>query len=115
MQSFSMARLEAHRLLDGRPYLEFLRQDALSAGLYVLPAGGVDRQAPHTEDEVYVVMAGRARFICGKETQHVAPGDTLFVPAGVAHKFQAISEELRLIVVFAPPEGSAETLQASAA
>ena len=62
--------MEIHELADllpqtaatGRPYLEFQRSADLSTGLYVLPAGGVDRQQPHTEDEVYCVLAGRARL-----------------------------------------------------
>ena len=47
---------------SGKAYLEFLRSPALSVGLYVLPAGGVDSQEPHTEDEVYYVLRGTARF-----------------------------------------------------
>jgi quercetin dioxygenase-like cupin family protein len=99
------ALLEAQQV-GGRPYLEFLRRPSLSVGLYVLPAGGVDTQQPHTEDEVYVVAAGGALFTAGDQTREVRAGDVLFVAAGVAHRFHDISEELRLIVVFAPPEGS---------
>ena len=76
----------------------------MSAGLYVLPAGAVDGQSPHNEDEIYVVLAGGARFTAGDETRDVAPGDVIFVAAGVPHRFHDITEELRLIVVFAPPE-----------
>ena len=90
----------------GERYHEFLRQPSMSIGLYVLPAGGVDGQSPHTEDEAYVVLAGRSRFTAGDEMRDVTPGDTIFVPAGVPHRFHDITEELRLIVVFAPPEGS---------
>ena len=92
---------------SGHAYLEFLRVDAMSAGLYVLPAGGVDKQVPHDEDEIYVVLAGRSRFTGGEETHDAEPGDTIFVPAGVPHRFHEIAEELRLIVVFAPPESAA--------
>jgi mannose-6-phosphate isomerase-like protein (cupin superfamily) len=90
----------------GRPYLEFLRRSSLSAGLYVLPAGGTDHQRPHGEDEVYIVAAGGALFTADDHTREVRAGDVLFVAAGVGHRFHDISEELRLIVVFAPPEGS---------
>jgi mannose-6-phosphate isomerase-like protein (cupin superfamily) len=78
----------------------------MSIGLYVLDAGAVDLQQPHTEDETYVVLAGRSQFTAGGETWDVEPGDTLFVEAGVPHRFHDIAQELRLIVVFAPPEGS---------
>jgi quercetin dioxygenase-like cupin family protein len=39
-------------------------------------------------------------------TRDVAPGDTIFVAAGVAHRFHDITEALRLIVVFGPAEHS---------
>jgi mannose-6-phosphate isomerase-like protein (cupin superfamily) len=97
--------LDAHAEA-GRPYLELLRRDTLSAGLYVLPAGGTDLQQPHAEDEVYIVAAGGALFTADDQTREVRAGDVLFVAAGVPHRFHDISEELRLIVVFAPPEGS---------
>ena len=90
-----------------RPYLEFLRSGTLSAGLYVLSAGSRRRAAAPREDEVYVVVAGGSLFTAGAETREVRAGDVLFVAAGVPHRFHDISEELRAIVVFAPPEGHA--------
>ena len=103
---FTWAALLEAQQLAGRPYLEFLRRRSLSVGLYVIPAGGTDAQQPHTEDEVYIVAAGGALFTAGDQTREVRAGDVLFVAAGVPHRFHDISEELRLIVVFAPPEGS---------
>ena len=100
----TLPELQELRREADRAYLEFLRTDSLSAGLYVLPVGGVDRQSPHREDEVYVVLSGRGRFTAGAETVDVEPGDTLFVAAGVPHRFHDITEELQLAVVFAPPE-----------
>lgn len=103
-----LADLEALRSSASRPYLEFLRVDSMSAGLYVLPAGGVDAQLPHVEDEIYVVLGGRSRFTAGDETVTVSQGDVIFVPAAMEHHFLDITEDLSLIVVFAPPEGSAQ-------
>ena len=90
----------------GGPYHEFLRVASISAGMYELPAGSVDGQSPHKEDEIYVVLAGRSLFTAGEESREVRRGDTIFVPAGMPHRFHDILEELRLVVVFAPPEGS---------
>ncbi len=106
MTAFSLAEAVRRRAEHGQPYVELLREESMSVGLYVLPARGVDRQSPHTEDEVYVVVAGRSRFTAGAETRDVERGDTIFVPAGVVHGFHDIARELRLIVVFAPPEGT---------
>jgi mannose-6-phosphate isomerase-like protein (cupin superfamily) len=91
---------------SGRTYLEFQRSPDLSTGLYVLPAGGVDRQQPHTEDEIYYVIAGRARVAVGDDDAEVGAGSVVFVGAGVPHRFHDIAAELRLLVVFGPAEGS---------
>ena len=99
--------LVARQAAEGRPYLEFERERSMSVGLYVLAAGELDHQQPHTEDEVYVVLAGRSRFTAGDEVRDVMPGDVIFVSAGVPHRFHDITDDLRVVVVFAPPEGSA--------
>ncbi len=85
-------------------WAEFLRSMTMSAGVYVLPAGAVDRQRPHSEDEVYYVVRGRGRIQHGSVDSEATPGTVLFVPAHVPHRFHAIEEELVLLVVFAPPE-----------
>jgi mannose-6-phosphate isomerase-like protein (cupin superfamily) len=86
-------------------YTEFLRVASLSAGVYVVPVGTEDRQSPHGEDEVYYVARGRGRFRCGADERPVGPGDVLFVPGHIPHRFLAVEVELLLLVVFAPPEG----------
>lgn len=59
-QAFALDELGEQREATSRPWLEFLKVPSLSTGLYVLPAGGQDRQSPHGRDEVYYVIAGRA-------------------------------------------------------
>jgi mannose-6-phosphate isomerase-like protein (cupin superfamily) len=78
----------------------------LSLSTYRLAAGAADRQRPHTEDEVYYVVRGRAQFRAGTENCAVAPGAVLFVEAGIDHRFHSIEEDLELLVVFAPAEGT---------
>jgi mannose-6-phosphate isomerase-like protein (cupin superfamily) len=87
-------------------YLEHLRTEDLSVGTYSISAGGHDGQSPHTEDEIYVVTAGRATFVDDGGSHPIAPGDVLFVRAGAEHRFVDITEDLALVVVFAPPEES---------
>ena len=84
-------------------WVEHVRVPALSVGSYLLPAGCVDDQTPHHQDEVYVVVSGRGRFTDGAETVDVGPGSLLFVPAGEDHRFHDITEDLAVAVVFAPP------------
>lgn len=104
MDSHELSNLRHERAARGPTYLEFLRKDRLSAGLYVLRAGEVDPQQPHLEDEIYIAMRGRARFTAGDEVREVHEGDVIYVAAGVPHRFHDITAELELIVVFAPPE-----------
>jgi mannose-6-phosphate isomerase-like protein (cupin superfamily) len=106
MEARSLAELVAEQGASGSPYLEFLRSESMSVGLYVLDAGSVDGQSPHSEDEIYIVLAGRSRFTAGEQTRDVVPTDVIYVAAGVPHRFHDITEQLQLIVVFAPPEYS---------
>jgi mannose-6-phosphate isomerase-like protein (cupin superfamily) len=104
MHAFTLSDALARQRASGGPWAELLSVHDLSFGLYVLPAGGTDPQSPHSEDEVYVVLAGRAQFTAGDETVPCGPGDVLFVPALVPHRFHGIEEELRVVVVFGPAE-----------
>jgi mannose-6-phosphate isomerase-like protein (cupin superfamily) len=103
MEHFQIREIEA---VSDDPYIEFLRVDDLSAGVYRLGAGAVDPQGPHTEDEVYYVVGGRATIRVGTEDQEVAPGSVVFVAAGVEHRFHSIIEDLAVLVVFGPAEHS---------
>ena len=78
----------------------------MSVGLYVLPVGASDGQLPHGEDEVYLILSGRSSFTAGHAVRQVEPGDTIFVAAGAPHRFHDITDEMRIVVVFAPPEGT---------
>ncbi|MBP2327363.1 mannose-6-phosphate isomerase-like protein (cupin superfamily) [Kibdelosporangium banguiense] len=87
-------------------WVEHLKVPDLSVGTYCIPAGGVDDQSPHTEDEIYVVTAGRATIVTPGSTAKVGPGAVIFVPAGEDHRFVDITEDLALLVVFGPAYGS---------
>lgn len=106
MQRFDLTRFSAERGLRDQPYLEFLRVPSMSAGLYRLPVGGLDRQQPHSEDEIYYILKGHAMIQVGEESQPVEPGIAVFVPALVPHRFYAIAEDLTVLVLFAPAEYS---------
>ena len=106
MNAYPLADLLARHRAGTETWLEFLSVPDLTLGLYVLEAGAVDAQEPHSEDEVYVILAGRSRFTAGDETRDVGPGDTLHVPAGVPHRYHDITETLRIIYMFAPREGT---------
>ena len=101
---FNIAELQKHRAERGKPYFEFLRVPAMSAGVYALPAEGKDLQSPHQEDELYYVIRGRARMRVASEEHEVTEGSVIFVAAGAQHYFHEIQEELVVLVFFAPAE-----------
>ncbi len=104
MRVFRLDELDAERAAAQGAYLRFLTERHLSVGLYALDVGEQDPQRPHQQDEVYVVMAGRATLTVGSVSTEVSRGSVAYVPAGVAHRFSHISEDLRVLVMFAPPE-----------
>lgn len=104
MELFTIQQLIAQQTAGKRPYLEFLRHESMSLGLYALPAGGADPQQPHHEDEVYYVVNGQGQITVGEETRPVGPGSIVFVAAHVPHHFHDISEDLKILVFFAPAE-----------
>ena len=106
MDAWELDDLDASRQAAGRAYHEFVSVPDLSGGLYVLEAGATDTQSPHTEDELYVVMSGRALVTVGGDVREVRPGSVVFVGAGVSHRFHDIEERLVLVVAFGPAEYS---------
>jgi mannose-6-phosphate isomerase-like protein (cupin superfamily) len=109
MQAFELGQLIDQRGKSGKLYLEFLRVPDLSMGLYELPAGGKDPQSPHTEDEVYYVVQGRASIKVGDEDRAVQAGSVVYVAKDVEHRFHSIEEDLTVLVFFAPAEYSNKT------
>jgi mannose-6-phosphate isomerase-like protein (cupin superfamily) len=98
---FDLEEIKAKLSRKGVEYREFLRVPALSCGLYHLPAGSQDMQNPHDEDEVYLVLDGRARMKLGEEMRDVRPGTILYIRATESHSFFEIEEDMTLLVFFA--------------
>jgi mannose-6-phosphate isomerase-like protein (cupin superfamily) len=74
----------------------------LEIGVYVLVAPEPDRQQPHDDDEVYVVLEGTGVLNVEGDSIPVAPGQAIFVPAHTEHQFTAY-EGLSVLVIFAQP------------
>jgi len=95
------------RISGPLPYAEFLRIPTMSCAVYVLKPGEEDLQRPHKEDEIYYVFRGAARMKIVPANQPpqdraIAAGDVIFVAADDEHRFHSITQELVLLVVFAP-------------
>jgi mannose-6-phosphate isomerase-like protein (cupin superfamily) len=72
----------------------------LEVGVYVLVAPEPDRQQPHEDDELYVVLEGRGVLEVEGESTAVQEGSAVFVPAGAEHRFTGY-EGLSVLVIFA--------------
>ena len=71
----------------------------LEIGVYVLVSPEPDRQQPHDDDEVYIVLEGSGRLDVEGERTDLREGDAVFVPAGAEHRFTGY-EHLSVLVVF---------------
>ena len=104
MEAFDSSKLTADLASAREEWMEFLRVPAMSLGVYRLSAGQEDLQTPHHEDEVYVVLEGRAVLRVGDRELPAVPGSVLFIEAGAEHRFERIEEDFAALVVFAPAE-----------
>ena len=68
-----------------------------------------DDQESHEQDEIYIVHTGSGEFLLGEERVAFAPGDALFVPAGVDHRFVEFTEDFAAWVIFYGPQGGEAT------
>ncbi len=65
----------------------------------------VDYQTPHSRDEIYVVVSGSGQFVCGEHRHPFEPGEVLFAPARVSHRFEDFTDDFATWVFFYGPEG----------
>jgi mannose-6-phosphate isomerase-like protein (cupin superfamily) len=71
----------------------------LELGVYVLVAPEPDRQQPHEDDEIYVVLGGRGTLEVEGSLIEMHEGQATFVPAGADHRFVGY-EQLSVLVIF---------------
>jgi mannose-6-phosphate isomerase-like protein (cupin superfamily) len=88
---------------QGEQTVEVFRHGSLEISVY--HPMGADLQTPHTRDEAYVVMRGHGTYVSDAGRQHCEVGDLLFAPAGVEHRFDDITDDFFVWVIFYGPEG----------
>ena len=88
---------------EDRAYGVLLEHGSLELGYY--KPDRIDPQQPHSQDEIYIVQSGTGTFVLNNERQPFEPGEALFVPAGVAHRFEDFSDDFAAWVVFYGPQG----------
>lgn len=82
----------------GERYVTIFKHGLLELEFYQ-PVGS-DPQKPHTRDEVYFVISGSGWFVRDGERQRFGPGEVLYVPAGVPHRFEEFSEDFATWAIF---------------
>ncbi len=87
----------------GKRSVQIFRHGTLEVKMYA--PRGTDPQTPHSRDEVYVVASGRGMFNLNGTREPFQPGDFLFAPAGVQHRFEDFTDEFATWVLFYGPEG----------
>ena len=97
------AALAAAKSSEDGLYAILLEHGTLEIGFY--KPEGRDLQQPHDRDEVYIVQSGSGIFLCGDERREFEPGEALFVPAGVQHRFESFSDDFAAWVMFYGPVG----------
>ena len=105
MDAFELSDVLADQKAGGWPYHEFFRVPDLSMGIYALAADSEDKQQPHGEDEIYIVAEGRGSIFGDGEDRERRPGSSVYVAKHLEHRFHSITEDLSLLVFFAPAEG----------
>ena len=99
MHAFEIAAVK-QRLREAGGGYEIVHESAgLELGVYVLVAPEPDRQQPHEDDELYVVLEGTGVLQVAGEDVPVREGTAVFVEAGAEHRFTAY-EHLSVLVLF---------------
>jgi mannose-6-phosphate isomerase-like protein (cupin superfamily) len=99
----TVERAETLPLPEGERSVPILAHGSMLLKFYA--PHGKDEQTPHTRDELYVVARGSGTFARGGEHHPFGPGDVLFVPAGMEHRFEDFTEDFATWVIFYGPEG----------
>jgi mannose-6-phosphate isomerase-like protein (cupin superfamily) len=99
VHSFDIASVKKRLTAAGGGYEVVHESPGLELGVYVLVAPEPDRQQPHADDEVYVVLEGSGVLEVEGESVPVTEGDAVFVQAGAEHRFTAY-EHLSVLVIF---------------
>ena len=93
------------RLADRGGYEIVHKSVGVEIGVYVLVAPEPDRQQPHTDDEIYVVLDGSGTLEIEGRSVDLHPGTAVFVAAGADHRFVGY-EQLAVLVIFEKKTGS---------
>ena len=105
MHAFGVASVVEKLRASGGGYEIVHESPGLELGVYVLVAPEADKQQPHEDDEIYVVLEGDGVLQVEDAEIPVKEGDAVFVEAGADHRFTAY-EQLAVLVMFERGSGA---------
>jgi mannose-6-phosphate isomerase-like protein (cupin superfamily) len=96
---FDIAGVKERLAAENGGYEVVHESPGLEVGVYVLVAPEPDRQQPHEDDEIYLVLDGRGTLEVEGEPAPLEVGEAVFVEAGAEHRFTSY-EQLSVLVLF---------------
>lgn len=99
MHRFDIEGVKERLAAENGGYEVVHESPGLEVGVYVLVAPEPDRQQPHEDDEIYLVLDGRGTLEVEGESVALEVGEAIFVEAGADHRFTSY-EQLSVLVLF---------------
>jgi mannose-6-phosphate isomerase-like protein (cupin superfamily) len=111
--SLQEALAELQREPQGKYFATLFTHGSLTLEIYGPEA--VDRQQPHLQDELYLIISGTGIFVHEATEKVFQPGDAIFVPAGNRHHFKNFSANFKTWVIFYGPPGGEKNYHTTSA
>jgi mannose-6-phosphate isomerase-like protein (cupin superfamily) len=108
VHAFAVASVAERLRASGGGYEIVHESPGVELGVYVLVAPEADKQQPHEDDEIYIVLEGDGILEVEGTEVPVKQGDAVFVEAGADHRFTAY-EQLAVLVIFERGSGTRST------
>ena len=80
---------------------QVVHTETMTIARIALSAGAVVPRHEHPHEQVATVLDGRLRFVVGDEEHVVAAGESMFLPSGVPHEVEALTDAV-VLDVFSP-------------
>lgn len=90
-----------HTIFGTVPIRTFAGQH-IQLSLVDMPEGGVVDWHQHDNEQMGMMVSGRARFQIGEEERILGPGEFYFIPGGVRHRVAPVEGQAQALDVFYP-------------
>ena len=91
-----------HHVIFGKVAITTYAGDQAQISVVDIPADGVVEWHAHANEQMGMVVSGRATFYIGDEEKILQPGDVYLMPGNVPHKVVPLDGPVRAVDVFYP-------------